>query len=87
MAAPLAELALRRNPDDGLDTVRTKEEHCDPTGRLHMFALLSSLVFAGAAYVAAYAVASTFHESRSRIVDAFHGRPLERIRPLLSAAA
>ncbi len=50
-----------------------------------MFALLSSFVFAGAACVAAFAVTSTLRESRSRIVDAFHGRPLERIRPLLSA--
>ncbi len=87
MAAPLAELAWRRNPDEGLDSMRTKEEHCGLTGRLLMFALLSSFVFAGAAYVAAYAVASTFRESRSRIVDAFHGRPLARIRPLLPSAA
>jgi len=52
-----------------------------------MFALISSIVFAGAAFVAAYAVTSTFQQSRSRVVDALQGRPLERIRPALRAAA
>ena len=52
-----------------------------------MFALLSSFVFAGAACVAAYSVASTFHDNRSRVVDAFRGRPLDRVRPSLGAAA
>ena len=52
-----------------------------------MFALLSTFAFAGAAIVAAYAVASTFSERRSRVVDAFRGRPLERVRPALPAAA
>ncbi len=52
-----------------------------------MFALLSSFVFAGAAAIAAFAVASTFRESRSRIVDAFQGRPPERISPRWRAAA
>lgn len=44
-----------------------------------MFALLSSLVFTGAAAVAAYTVTATFQQSRSRIVDALHGRPLARV--------
>lgn len=52
-----------------------------------MFALISSFVFAGAAFTAAYSVASTFRENRSRIVDALQGRPLARIRPGLPAAA
>ena len=43
-----------------------------------MFALLSSLVFAGAAFGAVSVVASTFHGSRSRIADALQGRPLSR---------
>jgi hypothetical protein len=43
-----------------------------------MFAMLSSLVFAGAAFVAAFAVTATFHENRSRITDALLGRPLSR---------
>ena len=41
-----------------------------------MFALLSSLVFTAAAFVAVFAVASTFNHSRSRIADALLGRPL-----------
>ena len=44
-----------------------------------MFAILSSLVFAGAAFVAVSVVTSTIHESRSRIIDALHGRPLSRV--------
>lgn len=41
-----------------------------------MFAMLSSLVFAGAALVATFVVTSTFQQSRSRIADALQGRPL-----------
>ncbi len=52
-----------------------------------MFALVSSFAFAGAAYLAANSVMTTFHDSRARITDALHGRPLERIRPLLRAVA
>lgn len=52
-----------------------------------MFALLSSLVFAGAAALAALAVTATVRESRSRIADALQGRPLPRITPALRAAA
>ena len=52
-----------------------------------MFAMLSSFVFVGAVYVAGFAVTSTFRESRSRITDALHGRPLPRIRMILRAAA
>jgi hypothetical protein len=52
-----------------------------------MFALLSSFVFVGVASVAAYAVTSTLQESRSRVVEALQGRPLERIRLALPAAA
>ena len=52
-----------------------------------MFALLSSLVFAVAACVAATAVISTFQASRARIGDALRGRPLPRINPELLAAA
>ena len=44
-----------------------------------MFALISSLVFAGAAFTAAFVVFSTFQQSRSRIADAFRGRPLARV--------
>ncbi len=52
-----------------------------------MFAFVSSIVFAGAAYLAANSVMTTFQESRTRIADALHGRPLQRISPLLRAAA
>ena len=38
-----------------------------------MFAILSSLVFSGAALVALFAVAATFHQSRERIADALQG--------------
>lgn len=44
-----------------------------------MFAMLGSLVFAGAAFVATFVVTATIQESRSRIADALHGRPLSRI--------
>ena len=44
-----------------------------------MFAMLSSLVFAGAAFVAAFVVTSTLQQSRSRIADALQGRPLSRV--------
>ena len=50
-----------------------------------MFAMLASFVFTGAVVIAACAVASTVQESRSRIADALHGRPLSR--PALRAAA
>ena len=52
-----------------------------------MFALLSSFVFAGAAGVAAYAVGATFKDSRSRIVDALRGRPVDSVTPAWHAAA
>jgi len=52
-----------------------------------MFAMLASFLFTGAVVIAACAVASTIQESRSRIADALHGRPLRRIRPALHAAA
>jgi hypothetical protein len=52
-----------------------------------MFAMLSSFVFTGAVVLVACAVTSTVQESRSRIADALHGRPLRRIRPMLRAAA
>ena len=52
-----------------------------------MFAMISSLVFAGAAALAGYAVTATFQESRSRIADALKGRPLPRVRAALPAAA
>lgn len=41
-----------------------------------MFAAISSLVFAGAAFVATFAVIWTFQDSRARIVDAIQGRGL-----------
>jgi hypothetical protein len=44
-----------------------------------MFALLASLAFTGAAFVGAFAFASTFQASRSRIASALHGRPLARV--------
>lgn len=44
-----------------------------------MFAMISSLVFAGAAFLALFAVTSTFGASRSRIGDALRGRPLSRV--------
>jgi hypothetical protein len=44
-----------------------------------MFALLSSLVFAGAAAIALSVVLSTVRDSRSRILDALQGRPLARV--------
>jgi hypothetical protein len=44
-----------------------------------MFALLGSLAFTGAAFVGAFAFASTFQASRSRIASALHGRPLARV--------
>lgn len=44
-----------------------------------MFAIISSLVFAGAAFVAAFVVTSTVKQSRSRIADALQGRPLARV--------
>ena len=44
-----------------------------------MFAMISSLVFAGAAFVALFVVTSTFGQSWSRIADAFQGRPLSRV--------
>ena len=43
-----------------------------------MFAMISSLVFAGAAAVAVCVVTSTIQQSRSRIADALQGRPLSR---------
>ena len=52
-----------------------------------MFAMLASFVFTGAVALAAGAVASTISESRARITDALHGRPLPRIRPAPRAAA
>ena len=52
-----------------------------------MFAMLASFVFTGAVVLAACAVTATVQESRSRIADALHGRPLRRIRPTLRAAA
>lgn len=52
-----------------------------------MFAMLSALVFTGAAYFAVFAVASTFRDSRSRVADAIRGRPLPRVRPMLRAVA
>ena len=52
-----------------------------------MFAYVSSIAFAGAAYLAANSVMTTLQDNRSRIADALRGRPLERISPLLSAAA
>ena len=56
-----------------------KENITFQQGDMHMFALLSSLVFAGAAFVAVFAVTSTVNESRSRITDALLGRPLSRV--------
>lgn len=52
-----------------------------------MIAMLASLVFTAAALTAAMTVASTFRESRARIVDALQGRPLNRVKPLLCASA
>ena len=52
-----------------------------------MFALLASLVFTAAAAIAVFAVASTFQQSRARIVDALQGRPLKRVKPWLCASA
>jgi hypothetical protein len=52
-----------------------------------MFAMLASFIFAGAAYVAAFAVVSTVRDSGSRIADALQGRPLARISPRLRVAA
>ena len=52
-----------------------------------MFALLASLMFAAAAWAAAFAVATTIAGSRSRIADALQGRPLDPVRPGLRAAA
>jgi hypothetical protein len=49
--------------------------------------LICSLVFAVAAAVAVFTVTSTIQGSRARIVDAFQGRPLPRVRPGLRAAA
>ena len=44
-----------------------------------MFALLASLAFTSAAVVGAFAFASTFQASRSRIASALHGCPLARV--------
>ena len=44
-----------------------------------MFALLGSLAFTSAAFVGAFALASTFQASRSRIANALQGRPLARV--------
>ena len=52
-----------------------------------MFAMISSLVFAGATFAAVFAVASTLQESRARIANALLGRPLPLVRPWWRAAA
>jgi hypothetical protein len=44
-----------------------------------MFALLGSLAFITAAFVGAFAFASTFQANRSRIARALQGRPLARV--------
>jgi hypothetical protein len=44
-----------------------------------MFALIASIAFTGAAFVGAFAFASTFQASRKRIADALQGRPLARV--------
>ena len=44
-----------------------------------MFAIISSLVFTGAAFIALGVVTSTFHQNRGRIADALHGRALSRV--------
>jgi hypothetical protein len=44
-----------------------------------MFAMISSLVFAGAALLALFAVTSTCQASWARIADALQGRPLSRV--------
>ena len=51
-----------------------------------MFALLASLIFAGAAWAGAFVVAATIAGSRSRIADALQGRPLDPVRPALRGA-
>jgi hypothetical protein len=87
MAAPLAEEASLRNPDAALDKTRTNREHISSTGRNYMFAMISSLVFVAAAWIAGTVVHSTIQSSRSRIAGALYGRPLPRISPELRAAA
>ena len=52
-----------------------------------MFAMISSLGFVAAAWIAGTVVHSTIQSSRSRIADALYGRPLPRISPELRAAA
>lgn len=52
-----------------------------------MLALTSSLAFVAAAAVASGAVVDTVRQNRSRITAALRGRPLERVRPVLHAAA
>ena len=52
-----------------------------------MFAFVSSIAFAGAAYLAGSSVLNTFQESRMRIGDALRGRPLTRINHVLNGAA
>jgi len=52
-----------------------------------MFAFVSSIAFAGAAYLAGNSVLTTFQESRLRIGDALRGRPLTRVTPVLNGAA
>jgi hypothetical protein len=52
-----------------------------------MFAFVSSIAFAGAAYLAGSSVLRTYSESRIRIGDALRGRPLTRVNPVLNAAA
>jgi hypothetical protein len=44
-----------------------------------MFAMISSLAFAGAAFFALFVVTSTFQQSRSRIADALQGRPVSPV--------
>ena len=52
-----------------------------------MFAFVSTIAFAGAAYLAGNCVLTTFQQSRLRIGDALRGRPLTRINPVLNGAA
>lgn len=52
-----------------------------------MFALLASLIFSAAAFIAIVAVGSTLRQSRERIVDALQGRALRPIRSGLCASA
>jgi hypothetical protein len=87
MAGPVAEGAAGSNPMAGLDTTRTNREHIDLTRRSDMFAFVSSIAFAGAAYLAGSSVLRTYSESRIRIGDALRGRPLTRVNPVLNAAA